>query len=85
MRTFAYSLRTDKRICTKLGILIPWGYDEISEGQKLREIVCVRVPVKMFTVARKLSKIEDWRQDQSCFEVEITGTKPQQLSRVQVR
>jgi hypothetical protein len=35
----------------------------------------LRVPVKMVCVARKLDRIEERRQEQSCFEYEIAGTK----------
>jgi hypothetical protein len=41
---FAYSSRTEKPICTKLGILIPWDQEEILEGSKLRKIVLSSSP-----------------------------------------
>jgi hypothetical protein len=36
---FAYSYRTDKSICTKLGILIPWDMKEIFESSKDQIII----------------------------------------------
>jgi hypothetical protein len=36
---FAYSSRTDKPICTTLGMLIPWDQEEKIGGSKLRKSV----------------------------------------------
>jgi hypothetical protein len=41
---FAYSSRTDKPICTKLCMLIPWDEEEILEGSKLRKSVLSSSP-----------------------------------------
>jgi hypothetical protein len=39
--------------------------DYSNTGQNSEKQFWVRVPVKMFSVARKLSTIEKWRQDES--------------------
>jgi hypothetical protein len=41
---FAYSLRKDKPICTKLCELIPWDQEENTSGWKLRKCVMSSIP-----------------------------------------
>jgi hypothetical protein len=41
---FTYGSRTDKPICTKLGMLIPWDKEEDKGGSKLRESVLCSTP-----------------------------------------
>jgi hypothetical protein len=104
---FAYSSRTEKPICPKVGMLISWTQKDILERSKLRKSVLgsspgkdgfcsseakhdrrtaprlklfqrgdfmnqghnseklswVRVPARMVSEARKLSTIEERRQD----------------------
>jgi hypothetical protein len=59
---FAFISRMDTSICLKLGMLISWNQIEILERSKLRKVSWVRV----ISVARKLSTIEEQCQDQSC-------------------
>jgi hypothetical protein len=47
-----------------------------NKGHKPEKLSWVRFPVKMISVARKLSAIKQHRKDQSiCFGGEITGTE----------
>jgi hypothetical protein len=48
--------------------------DDRNNGQNPEKPFCVRVPVKMVSVARKLSTIEEQRKEQNYFSEEITGT-----------
>jgi hypothetical protein len=64
MCLFACSSRT---ICTKYGMHIPWGQKENIGGSKLRKkVFWVRLLVRAFPVARKLSTIEEWLLNKSC-------------------
>jgi hypothetical protein len=56
---YTSSSRTDALICTKLGMLIQWDQKEKQKGQNS----WVRVSVRAVSVARKLSTIEERRQD----------------------
>jgi hypothetical protein len=59
---FTSSSRTDIPIFTKLGMLIPWDHKENIGGSNLRE-KCLEFESRW---GRKLSKMEERRQDQSC-------------------
>jgi hypothetical protein len=41
---FAYSSRRDKPIWTKFDMIIPWDYEENTEGSKLRKSVLSSIP-----------------------------------------
>jgi hypothetical protein len=62
---FAYSLRTDTPICTKLGMRVLWNQEEVLERSKPEELPWVRNPVTV-SVSWKLSNIEECRQDRRC-------------------
>jgi hypothetical protein len=62
---FAHKSRRNKLICPKLGMLMPRVREEISESQGSEKVPWLRFLVKVVPVARKLSTIEEWRQDQS--------------------
>jgi hypothetical protein len=66
VHAFAYSARTDKPICTKLGTFIPWLQEEDIERPKLRKDVWSLSPCESSSVPCKLSATEEWRQDWSC-------------------
>jgi hypothetical protein len=62
-----YRSRRDKSI----GMLLPWNLACLKPGRyfwkvKIPKVSWVRVPMKMVSVARKLSTIEERRQDQIC-------------------
>jgi hypothetical protein len=64
---FAYSSRTDIPICTKLGMFIPWDQEEISERSKLQKNVLSSGHGEGSFCTRKVTTVEDRRQDPSGF------------------
>jgi hypothetical protein len=85
---FAHTTRRNMPICTKLGMLISWDQEENTGGSKPRKSVLSLNPVRAVPVARKLSTIEERRQDQSCLfrrgDYRNKGQKPEKLSWVRV-
>jgi hypothetical protein len=47
----------------------------MNRGHNKENLFWVRVPVRMVSVAWKLSTAEEWRLDKDCFGEEIAGTK----------
>jgi hypothetical protein len=68
----AYSLRTDKLICTKIDALIPRGQKVISERLKVRKIILRLSPGERGSCSSE-HKRKHW--DQTCLEEKITGAK----------
>jgi hypothetical protein len=62
---FAYSSRTDKPICTKLGSFLETR-KIFQKGQNSERLSSVRVPMKVVSIAWKLSTIEEQRKEHNC-------------------
>jgi hypothetical protein len=45
----------------------------MNKAQNTEQLSCVGVLVRVVFVARKLSMVEEWRNDQNCLGEEITG------------
>jgi hypothetical protein len=74
---FAYRSRRDKRICSKLGMLMPWNQQEILERSKLRKMSWIRVRVRVVFLTWEISTTEERRQDQSWSTSRLQEQRPQ--------
>jgi hypothetical protein len=61
----SFSPRTNSSICHKLGILMSWKYELISETFKLKNVFWFGILMRIVSVARKI-KIGEWFQDRKC-------------------
>jgi hypothetical protein len=80
---FAYSSRTDAQICTKRSMLILKPKRDFRKVKTPEKAPRIRVPVGVVPVARKLSTLEERRQDQNCLfrrgDYRNKGHNPEQL------
>jgi hypothetical protein len=76
---FAYSLRMDIPICIKLGMLMPWDREKISERSEVQKLYWVQVPVWVVYVPQKLSKHDTRTVLKSKLFILVTRLQEQRL------